>query len=375
MPADYYELLGVSRNASAEDIKKAYRRLARQYHPDARPDDPDAEARFKEITRAYEVLADPERRRRYDTFGPDGVNGNGPTDPFSAGNINDIFETLFGGNPFGGSRTRASAGPPRGTDLEEVVELDFEEAVFGSEQSVSVRTAVACGTCDASGAEAGTEVISCVECRGTGQIQKIRQSFIGQMVTTSQCARCGGTGEMIASPCKDCKGEGRTVEERTYTVDIPAGVDDGSTLRLGGRGAVGPRGGPSGDLYVHLKVKPHPRFERSGVDLVSELRIPYTQAVLGATIELDTLDGVEPLEIARGTASGTVYRLRSKGVPHLERRSRGDLLVTVVVDVPVDLDEDEEELVRRLAEHRGDDVAPPGGRLRSKLRTAFTSSR
>lgn len=373
MPTDYYELLGVSRNASSEDIKKAYRQLARQLHPDTRPDDPEAETRFKEITRAYEVLADPEQRRRYDAFGPEGVNGGASADPFAAGTINDIFETLFGGSPFGGGggRGRGPSGPPRGADLEKTLELEFEDAVFGSEQSLTVSTAVACKTCGATGAAEGTEAVTCAECRGSGQIQKVRQSFIGQMVTTSPCSRCGGTGEVIASPCRDCGGEGRRNEDRTYTVDIPAGVDDGSTLRLSGRGAVGPRGGPAGDLYVHLRVKPHPRFERAGVNLVSELRIPYTQAVLGTTIELDTLDGAEPLEIDRGTASGTVYRLRGKGVPHLERRSRGDLLVTVVVDVPTELDEDEEELVRRLAELRGDEVSPPGARILSRLRTAF----
>lgn len=371
MPTDYYELLGVRHDASAEEIKRAYRRLARQYHPDARPDDPDAESRFKEITRAYEVLSDPERRRRYDAFGPEGVNGGPAADPFAAGNINDIFETLFGGNLFGGGRTRASSGPPRGADLEEILDIDFEDAVFGCQRNIAVKTAVGCGTCRSTGAAEGTEPVTCVECRGTGHIQKVRQSFIGQMVTTSPCTRCGGTGEVIASPCRECNGEGRQIEERTYTVDIPAGVDDGSTLRLGGKGAVGPRGGAAGDLYVHLRVRPHPRFEREGANLVSELRIPYTQAVLGCTIELDTLDGAEPLEIARGTASGTVYRLRGKGVPHLERRARGDLLVTVVVDVPTELDEDEEELIRRLADLRGDEVAPPGGRILSRLRTAF----
>jgi molecular chaperone DnaJ len=367
---DYYELLGVSRNATTDEIKRAYRKLARELHPDTRPDDPGAEAQFKEVTRAYEVLSDPEKRQRYDTFGPEAVNGGGMNDPFMAGNINDIFEAFFGGSPFGG-RTRGSTGPPRGADLEEVVDLDFEQAVFGCQHPLKVKTAVSCTSCDATGASEGTKAVACVECRGTGQVQRVRQSFIGQMVTTSPCPRCGGAGEVITSPCPDCRGEGRRIEERTYTVDIPAGVDTGSTLRLSGRGAVGPRGGPPGDLYVHLRVRPHPTIQRDGVNLVSELKAPYTQAVLGGTVEIETLDGTEILELDRGTASGTVFRLRGKGVPHLDRRARGDLLVTVVVDVPTDLGEDEEELVRQLAELRGDEVGPPSSGLMSRLRSAF----
>jgi molecular chaperone DnaJ len=370
VPVDYYELLGVGRNASTDEIKRAYRQLARKLHPDTRPDDPEAEARFKEVTRAYEVLSDPDKRRRYDTFGPDGVDGPNGSDPFMGGTIPDIFEAIFGASPFG-TRSRGPSGPPRGADLEQVVDLDFEQAVFGCQHSVSVPTAVPCDACGATGAAEGTEPVTCVDCRGTGHVQRVRQSFIGQMVTTSVCNRCGGSGEVIAAPCPECRGEGRRLDERTYTVDIPAGVDTGSTLRLSGRGAVGPRGGAPGDLYVHLRVRPHPRIKRDGVNLVADLQIPYTQAALGATIDFETLDGVEPLEVPRGTASGTVFRLRGKGVPHLERRARGDLLVTVVVDVPTELSEEEEELVRRLAELRGDEVAPPPAGLMSRLRSAF----
>jgi molecular chaperone DnaJ len=370
VPTDYYEALGVTRSASPEEIKRAYRRLARELHPDTRPGDPEAEARFKEITVAYEVLSDPEKRRRYDAFGPEAVNGGGMSDPFMAGNINDIFEAFFGGSPFGG-RSRGPAGPPRGTDLEEVVDLAFEDAVFGAQHRVTLKTAVPCATCEATGTAEGTKPVTCVDCRGTGQVQRVRQSFIGQMVTTSPCPRCGGSGEVIASPCLDCRGEGRRIEERTYTVDIPAGVDTGSTLRLSGRGAVGPRGGAPGDLYVHLRVKSHPTIQRDGVNLVAELQVPYTQAVLGGRVELETLDGSEELEIPRGTASGTVFRLRGKGVPHLERRARGDLLVTMVVEVPTELDEEDEELVRALAERRGDTVAPPPSGVVSRLRSVF----
>jgi molecular chaperone DnaJ len=371
--ADYYELLGVSRSATQDEIKRAYRRLARELHPDTGHGDPEAEARFKLVTQAYDVLRDPDKRQRYDTFGAEAPGAGGAGDPFgfgAGGGVNDIFEAFFGGSPFGGRSARAS-GPPRGSDLEVVADLDFEEAVFGCQHTVVVRTAVACETCEASGAAPGSEAATCAECHGTGQVQRIRQSLIGQMVTSSPCHRCGGAGQVIASPCPDCRGEGRRADERKYTVDIPAGVDSGSTLRLTGRGAVGPRGGGHGDLYVHLRVREHDRFQRDGANLLCELRIPYAQAVLGATVPFETLDGPEELEIPRATPSGTTFRLRGRGVPHLERRSRGDLLVNVVVDVPVELNEDEEEALRAFAELRGEAVAPPPSGLFTKIRSAF----
>jgi molecular chaperone DnaJ len=370
MATDYYELLGVSRTATTEEIKRAFRRLARELHPDTGHGDPQAEAKFKQVAHAYEVLSDPDKRRRYDTFGPDSVGATTSGDPFKGfgGGLGDVFEAFFGGSPFG---SRAPSGPPRGADLEVVADLDFTEAVFGCEHQVSVRTAVACAACHATGAADGTQPVTCYECQGTGQVQRIRQSLIGQMVTSSPCARCGGSGEIIATPCPECRGEGRVVEERTYTVDIPAGVDTGSTLRLSGRGAVGQRGGLPGDLYVHLRVAPHPRFEREGVDLHTTVRLPYTQAALGTTLSFETLDGIEEIEVPRGTAPGSVFRLRGRGVPHLERRSRGDLLIEVVVDVPTELSEDEEDIIRHLAELRGEAVAPPPNGFMSKLRSAF----
>jgi molecular chaperone DnaJ len=368
---DYYELLGVTRSATQDEIKRAFRRLARELHPDTGHNDPESEARFKQVAHAYEVLSDPDKRRRYDVYGPAGVNGGQPSgDPFAGfGGLGDVFEAFFGGSPFGGPR--GQAGPPRGADLEVVADLEFTDAVFGCEHPVSVRTAVACSACQATGAADGTEPVACYECQGTGQVQRVRQSLIGQMVTSSPCARCSGSGQIIANPCAECGGEGRAVEERTYTVDIPAGVDTGSTLRLSGRGAVGPRGGTAGDLYVHLRITPHPRFAREGVDLRTTVQLPYTQATLGTSLELETLDGTEQFDIPRGTASGTTFRLRGRGVPHLERRTRGDLLVDVVVDVPTDLTEDEEELIRQLAEVRGEPVSPPPAGLMSKLRSAF----
>ncbi len=373
MATDYYELLGVSRNATPDELKKAYRRLARELHPDTNPD-PTAEERFKEINTAYETLSDPERRQRYDTFGPDQPGGGAGFDPFGGGaGLGDIFDAFFGGagqSPFG-ARTRGPSGPPRGTDLEVAIDLEFTDAVFGVSREVSIRVPVTCSTCTGSGARPGSAPTVCDQCGGSGQVRRVRQSILGQMVTAGPCGRCQGLGEIIADPCPDCRGDGRRTEERTFTVDVPAGVDTGSTLRLSGRGAAGPRGGQNGDLYVHLRVAPHPRFERVGYDLVEELHVPMAQAALGAHLQYETLDGTEDLVVPDGTQTGRVFRLRGRGVPHVNDRGRGDLLVRVVVDTPTELGTEEEELLRRLAALRGDDVAPQEQGFFSKIRSAF----
>jgi molecular chaperone DnaJ len=368
MPTDYYEVLGVSRDATDADIKRAYRKLAREHHPDANPDDPNAEARFKEVAVAYETLSDPQRRANYDRFGADGPGLGG--DPFGGGGLGDIFEAFFGGfgGPGGG---RQQAGPQRGSDLEVVAELEFETAVFGGEAAVRVNTLISCDTCEATGAAPGTHAATCQNCSGTGQVRRVRQSILGQMVTASPCPRCNGQGQVIDSPCTDCHGEGRKREQRTYTIEVPAGVDDGATLRLTGRGAVGPRGGGAGDLYVHLRVRPHERFARDGDDLVHELHVSMTQAALGAEIPLETLDGDEAIAIAPGTPTDKVLRLRGKGVPRLHGRGRGDLRLHVVVDTPTDLNAEQEELLRRLAELRGESIAEPDGGLFSRIKSAF----
>ena len=341
-------------------------RLAREFHPDANPDNPDAETRFKEVALAYEVLSDPDKRRAVRPLravGGAAGNSGGPGDPFSG--LGDIFEAFFGGGgPFGGGGAGARRnGPVRGDDLETVAEIDFETAVFGGEQDVEVTTLVACTTCEATGAAPGSEPQRCEECNGAGQVQRVRQSILGQMVTSSLCPRCRGAGQVIPNPCPSCRGEGRVRESVSYSVQIPAGVDGGSTLRLPGRGMVGPRGGPHGDLYVHLRVKAHPRFEREGVDLYHRLTLSPAQAALGVKRELETLDGTETLTIERGSQPGQVIRLRGKGVPHVNGRGRGrgDLLVELVVEVPADLSEEQEALYRQLAEVGGEDVAPPGG--------------
>lgn len=371
--SDHYASLGVGRNASADEIKKAYRRRARELHPDTNSD-PAAEAEFKEVARAYEVLGDPERRRRYDTYGEAGVSGGGRGgSPFDTGGFTDIFDAFFGGGgagPFGGRATRTS-GPSRGPDLEAVAQVRFEDAVFGCQTDVAVRTAVACESCEATGAAPGSSAQVCSECGGSGQVRRMRQSILGQVVTAGPCGACGGLGEVIADPCPDCKGDGRRIVEKHYNVDVPAGVDTGSTLRLTGRGAVGARGGGAGDLYVHLEVLAHDRFERVGDDLVHELHLSVAQAALGAHLEFETLDGAEDLVIPRGTQPGRVFRLRGRGVPHVNGRGRGDLLVQVAVDVPDDLTADQEELLRRFAAERGDDVAPAEEGFFAKIRSAF----
>jgi len=364
---DYYELLEVSRGATAEEIKRAYRRRARELHPDANPGDADAESRFKQVAQAYETLSDPARRQHYDQFGADGP-GQGPG--FGGGGLGDLFDAFFGGgNPFGGDGGRS--GPPRGEDLEVVLDLSFEEAVFGTQAPVTVRTALGCDECEATGAAPGTHAERCGECGGSGQVRRVRQSLLGQMVTAGPCPRCSGAGTTIETPCPTCRGEGRIVEEQTYTVDVPAGIDSGSTLRLTGRGAIGPRGGAIGDLYVHLRVRAHDRFVRHGYDLAHELHVSFGQAALGTVIPFETLDGAEDLVVPRGTQAGRVFRLRGRGVPHVEGRGRGDLLVQVVVDTPTDLTEEQDALLRQFAEQRGDEVAPADSGLMAKIRSAF----
>jgi molecular chaperone DnaJ len=373
--ADFYALLGVSRQATAEELKRAYRQRARELHPDANPGDPSAAERFKEVARAYEVLSDPEQRARYDRFGEAGVGtsaaGGGSGDFFGTSGLGDIFDAFFGGSgsPFGGRP--GPAGPPRGQDLEVVADLEFADAVFGTTLPVTLRTAVTCPTCEGTGAGEGTRPVTCPECQGLGTVRRVRQSILGQMVSTSVCPRCAGLGEVVVTPCPTCHGEGRRSEERTYHVDVPAGVDNGSTLRLSGRGAVGPRGGPAGDLYVHLRVRRDDRFTREGHDLVHELHVGMAQAALGTTLTLTLLDGEEELVVPAGTQPGRELRLKGRGVPHLEGRGRGDLRVRVVVDVPTKLTGEEDELLRKLAAERGERVNAPEKGLFSRIKSAF----
>ena len=374
MATDYYELLGVDRGASADDLKRAYRKLARQYHPDANPNDQEAEAKFKEISEAYAVLSDESARARYDQFGHEGLRGGGMGgDPFNF-DLTHIFENFFGGNPFGGGRTRRPAGPPPGEDQEIVLDLTFEEAIFGVDRKVELQTAVGCEQCSGTGAAEGTSARRCTGCDGSGQIQQMRQSLLGQMVTTTHCPRCGGLGEEIPNPCPQCRGEGRYRDSMSYEVRVPAGVDTGSTLRLTGRGAAGPRGGATGDLYVHLRVAASGRFTRDGDTLYAELRITMLQAALGARIDFETLDQTVELAIPPGTQPGEIFRLRDHGVPRLEGRGRGrgDMLVSINVEIPTKLSKQDDELLRQIAQQRDENVADPGDRtVLGKIRSAF----
>jgi len=372
---DYYELLGVSRGASGEEIKRAYRQKARALHPDANPGDPSAAERFREVSRAYQVLSDTDQRARYDRFGEAGVGGAGAGgDPFGGGGINDLFDAFFGGrNPFGGGGGGGGpSGPPRGQDLEVVADIAFVDAAFGATVPVMMRMPVRCDDCGGSGAGAGTKPVRCSDCNGSGQVQRVRQSMLGQMVTTSPCPRCGGLGEVVTTPCPTCRGEGRTTEEKTYQVDVPAGGDTGATLRLTGRGAAGPRGGGTGDLYVHLRVAPHERFEREGDDLVTFVPVTIAQASLGTSLTLETLDGDEQLVVPPGTQPAHQFVLKARGAHRLHGRGRGDLLAILRVQVPTTLDDADAELLRRYAEQRGEDVAPPESGFFSRIKSAFS---
>ena len=351
--ADFYELLGVARNASGDELKKAYRQLARELHPDANPGDAAAEERFKQVARAYEVLGDPEARARYDRYGERGVGG----------------ARSNGGEGFGGG-ARGPAGPPRGQDLEVIADVAFEQAVFGATVPVAVRTALRCEDCSGTGAGSGTKPVTCSECNGRGQVQRVRQSLLGQMVTSSACTKCGGFGKVIVTPCATCNGDGRNVTEKTYQVDVPAGVDTGSTLRLTGRGAAGPRGGGVGDLYVHIRVAAHERYRRENDDLVTDLPVSIAQASLGARFLLPTLDGDEEMVVPPGTQPGREFVLRQRGVPRLKGRGRGDLRVRVKVTVPTKLSDFETELLKKLADSRGEEVHTEHG-LRSRIKSAF----
>jgi molecular chaperone DnaJ len=365
MPTDPYGLLGVATNATDDEIKRAYRKLARELHPDTNPD-PAAEARFKEITGAYETLRDPERRRRFDMFGDDGRGGagQGAGEAFGFG---DLFDAFFSGG-FGGG----ASGPARAPDAEAIMELDLSEAAFGTTQHLEVQLPSACDRCEGSGCEPGTHPDRCDACGGAGEVRQVRRSILGQLVTAVPCVACAGTGQRVANPCSTCGGDGRVSGTRTIEVEVPAGIDDGQRLRLTGRGPAAPRNGVAGDLYVTVRVRPHPALERHGFDLVHRRRIAMTQAALGTVLAVETLDEPEELTVPPGTQPGHVFRFKGGGIPVLQGRGRGDLLVQIDVDVPQELTDEERELLARFAELRGEEVAAPAeGGFFSKIRSTF----
>lgn len=363
MERDYYEVLGVGRTASAEEIKRAYRRLARRYHPDANPDDPAAEEKFKEVAEAYAVLADPAQRRDYDLFGTARVPAGG-FDPF------DIFASFFGRDPFEGFGRRQRGGPRRGRDLILQVEMSLEEVVKGSKQSITIRNLQSCERCGGTGCEPGTSPTRCSRCGGTGAVRTVQRSVFGSLMSSFTCPQCHGEGEEIATPCDQCNGDGRMERLDEVTFDVPPGVEDGAQLRLSGRGQAGTRGGTPGDLLVAVRVLPDERFFRQGDDLVGTLSIPFTQAALGAVVQIVTFDGEVEVKVPPGIQPGEILRVKGKGVPHLNRSGRGEVLFEVRVEVPKGLSDSEAELIRRLAAERGEQVDEPSGIVR-KIRDAL----
>ena len=360
--ADHYEILGVSRDASPDEIKRAYRNLARQYHPDANQNDPDTAEHFKEVNRAYEVLSDPQKRANYDTYGDDRGPGVGFSD---FGGISDLFASFFGGATAGTSRR----GPGRGADILAEVELTLEEAAVGAEREVEVVTLVECGDCQGSGAAPGTFPSRCSECGGTGESRQVRRTVFGNVMTAATCPRCRGRGEEITTPCSDCGGRGRVESVDTLTVQIPPGVDDGAQLRVSGRGEAGIRGGRSGDLYVAINVATHEVFRRAGDDLACEVVVPMTVAALGGTVEMPTLEDPEVIEIHPGTQSGELVHLKGRGMPRLRGRGRGELVGFLKVETPQDLSDEEAELLERFAALRGERTKERG--LFDKIKEAF----
>ncbi|MFO7773293.1 MAG: molecular chaperone DnaJ [Dehalococcoidia bacterium] len=342
---DYYELLGVPRNASDEEIKRAFRKLAFQYHPD-RNREPRAEEKFKEINEAYQILSDPEKRRRYDRYGRVDVEG-GFAD-FGFGGLGDIFESFFGafGTPFGRTAQRV---PRKGDSLRTHLSLSFQEAVFGCTREVEIQRIEYCPSCHGIGSERGTNPETCPDCRGTGQVRRVQQSIFGRYTSITACARCEGSGAVISNPCSQCHGRGRTKMKRGIKVDIPAGVDNGQQLCLEGEGSAGSYGGPAGDLYITLSVQPHKLFQRHGSDILYELSINFAQAALGDEVRVPSLDGKVELKIPPGTQSGETFRLKGKGIPYIDAKKRGDLLVKVDVITPQRLDKNQRRLLEELA--------------------------
>jgi molecular chaperone DnaJ len=355
---DYYNVLGVGRDASDADIKRAYRGLARKYHPDVAEDKASAESHFKEINEAYEVLSDASKRQHYDRYGsapgPSGGAGSGFGGFGTGEGFGDIFDMFFGGRQ-GGGGARAT-GPQRGADLRYDLQITLEDAFRGLEREISFNHLGTCDTCSGSGAKPGTLIQRCDRCGGSGATRSVRQTPLGQFVTQSACTKCNGEGSFIPTPCETCRGKGRIERTRTLTVKIPGGVDDGSRIRVTGSGEGGSRGGPAGDLYVYLNVARHDRFRRDGSNIYTDLPIAFTLAALGGTIDVPSLDGASPVQIAAGTQSGTTFRVRSKGMPSVRGGTRGDLLATVHVVVPQKLSRRERELLEEFAEVGGDQI-------------------
>ena len=373
---DYYEILGVSRDADEATIKKAFRRLARELHPDVNRHDPDAEEKFKQAAEAYEVLSDRERRATYDRYGHEGLRSGGFAPNFeSFGSVADIFEAFFGGGglggAFGGFGGGRAGGPVQGGDLAVAAEIDLAEAAAGTTVEVSYEAVAPCEHCHGNGAEPGTPIETCPRCQGTGQLRAVTRTPFGQVMRTTVCETCQGDGRVAKDPCHECHGRGRNVQRPKVTVDVPAGISDGQRIRISGRGHAGERGGPPGDLYVLVHVREDERFVRDGDDLVTAIDVPAPLAALGTTVEVPTLDGPVELEIPAGTQPHTTLTIRGAGMPALRRRRTGDLRVVVNVVIPRHLSHEQRELLERLAETMTDHNLRSDEGVFSKIKRAF----
>ncbi len=363
---DFYEVLGVSRGASDDEIKKAYRKLAKQYHPDLNPGDKTADAKFKEINEAYEILTDKDKRSRYDQFGHAGVDpnfgaGGGGFGGFNMGDIDlgDLFGSFFGGG-FGGAQRANPNAPRRGENLRTAVTISFEEAAFGCEKEITVTRSEPCQTCHGNGCAPGTTAEVCPDCHGTGSIRIQRGGGAFTFATSAPCTRCQGTGRIIHTPCPDCHGEGSVRKQRKLTVTIPAGIDNGQAISLRGQGGAGVNGGPAGDLLISVTVRPSDKFRREGTAVYYDQPVSFAQAALGAKLTIPTIDGNVEYTMPRGTQPGTTFRLRGKGFPSVNGRGRGDQFVTVRVEVPTSLTREQEEALNAFAEAMGEEEAEGG---------------
>jgi molecular chaperone DnaJ len=354
---DYYEVLGVQRNATSEDLRSAFRKMARQYHPDVNKE-PNAEEQFKEINEAYAVLSDDEKRAAYDRYGHAGVSGMGGGSPdFSTIDFSEIFGEFFGFGG-GGNRGRQRNAPHRGQDLSYSLQLAFEESIFGTDKEIEITRDEVCVTCRGTRAEPGTSPVRCNTCGGRGEVRQVHQTFLGSMVQVTTCPTCNGTGEMITTPCHTCRGRGLERKIVKKTVSVPQGVDNGTQLRLAGEGQPGANGGPNGNLYLEIRVKPHKYFRRKGDDILVDLNVNVAQAALGDEIIVPTVDGDTKLNIPAGTQPGKIFTMRGKGAPHLRGTGRGDQMVIVSVDVPTRLTSEQAKLFEQLAKTMGREVHP-----------------
>ena len=377
---DYYEVLGLQKGASDDEIKKAFRKMAMKYHPDKNPGDKEAEEKFKEVNEAYGILSDPDKKKKYDQFGHAGVDpnagfgGGGFGGGFSGfGGFEDIFDMFGGGfGGFGGQSQRRNNGPKKGRDIQKAINITFEEAAFGTKKEIQITKYVKCGTCEGSGCKPGTSKKTCPKCNGTGQVSLMQRTPFGQFQSVTQCDQCGGTGQINETPCEDCRGTGKVKKTVKINVDIPAGVDNESVIPIRGQGEPGTNGGPNGDLYIVLSVQPHKMFKRSGSDLYLEIPISFDQAALGAEITVPTLEGKVSYKVPAGTQPGTTFRLKGKGVKHLRSDRMGDLYVKVNLEVPTKLDKKQKKAIEEMGKTLNDECYQKKSSFKEKMKEFFS---